>query len=283
MVIIADNSGRLANKLFLYSGFIANAIHFRYRLVIPTFQSYRRYFPLRFTKAEDNALIKYTPRIVFLCARVCYLFLFWLDAAGIVRTRWLERADKEIIDLADSRFTRRAKKNFLFVSGWLFRDNQHCALYAERLRSYFTPKSKYMTRINRLIGISRVDYDFLIGVHLRKGDYKTWNQGKYYFLDSVYADKMLQLKDFFRRQNKSVRFLMCSNEKVDANNFSNLDIFNALGHPVEDLYSLAFCDYIIGPPSTYSMWASFYGKVPLLHIIQPDQIIRLSDFRVHQG
>jgi hypothetical protein len=35
------------------------------------------------------------------------------------------------------------------------------------------------------------------------------------------------------------------------------------GSAVEDLYSLARCDYLLGPPSTFSLWASFYGNVPL--------------------
>ena len=34
------------------------------------------------------------------------------------------------------------------------------------------------------------------------------------------------------------------------------------GTEIGDLYSLAACDYIIGPPSTYTQWASFYGQVP---------------------
>jgi hypothetical protein len=49
---------------------------------------------------------------------------------------------------------------------------------------------------------------------------------------------------------------------------------------LEDMYALAGCDYIIGPPSTFSMWASFIGKVPLFHLHDREINFSLSDFKV---
>lgn len=45
------------------------------------------------------------------------------------------------------------------------------------------------------------------------------------------------------------------------------------------MYLLARCDYIIDPPSTYTMWASFYGNVPLYMITDPTQSILLDSFQ----
>jgi hypothetical protein len=61
------------------------------------------------------------------------------------------------------------------------------------------------------------------------------------------------------------------------------------GHFIEDLYALASCDYIIGPPSTFSQWASFYGNVPRYMVNYkaeqfygvPSHEPRLGDFRIH--
>ena len=36
-------------------------------------------------------------------------------------------------------------------------------------------------------------------------------------------------------------------------------------------------------PSTYSMWASFYGKVPLLNINNQSQIVKLEEFCIVDG
>lgn len=46
----------------------------------------------------------------------------------------------------------------------------------------------------------------------------------------------------------------------------------------EDLYSLSKADYIIGPPSSYSAWASLYGSVPLCFIEDSKADFSISDF-----
>jgi hypothetical protein len=44
------------------------------------------------------------------------------------------------------------------------------------------------------------------------------------------------------------------------------------------MYALASCDYIVGPPSTFSLWASFYGQVPLCFLQKPDEFLALANF-----
>ena len=45
-----------------------------------------------------------------------------------------------------------------------------------------------------------------------------------------------------------------------------------------DLYALSRCDYIIGPPSTFSQWASYYGHVPLRFLRWKGDEISMSEF-----
>ena len=89
---------------------------------------------------------------------------------------------------------------------------------------------------------------------------------------------MKALEQHFNAEGKSVSFLLCSNEPVQAENFKEFLIHDGPGDMISDLYSLAACDYVIGPPSTYSMWASFYGGKPLLHIRKEKQEMDLSSF-----
>jgi hypothetical protein len=42
--------------------------------------------------------------------------------------------------------------------------------------------------------------------------------------------------------------------------------------------AMSLCDAIIGPPSTFSQWASFMGRVPRLQIKSRDQVVREEDF-----
>jgi hypothetical protein len=75
---------------------------------------------------------------------------------------------------------------------------------------------------------------------------------------------------------RKIAYVICTNEKnisfVAGGNFT---IFNEERHFVEDLYLLSKCDYIMGPPSTFSGWASFYGNVPLYMLKEIDT--KISD------
>lgn len=53
---------------------------------------------------------------------------------------------------------------------------------------------------------------------------------------------------------------------------------NAVRSAEDDQTLMSQCDYIIGPPSTFSTWASFMGKVPLLHLYSAGQKVKLSEF-----
>jgi hypothetical protein len=78
----------------------------------------------------------------------------------------------------------------------------------------------------------------------------------------------------------NVRFLLVSNQTVNAKNYDGLDIGFGPGDPAGDLFALASCDYIIGPPSTFTMWASFFGNVPLFMINDPWVPLRLDCFAI---
>lgn len=89
-----------------------------------------------------------------------------------------------------------------------------------------------------------------------------------------------EIENDIKNSNQKVRFLLCSNEKILTKPFEkeNLDICFSTNHFLEDMYSLAACDYILGVPSSYSMWASFYGKTPLRILDKKGMKISLKDF-----
>ena len=79
---------------------------------------------------------------------------------------------------------------------------------------------------------------------------------------------------------REVGFLVCSNEPLASAFYSTANIHLGHNHLVEDLYSFARCDYLIGPPSTYTMWASYYGGVPLCLITHPGIDPALENFEL---
>ena len=104
----------------------------------------------------------------------------------------------------------------------------------------------------------------MIGVHIRRGDYKRFEGGKWFYTPEQYYEKMKELSALKMFEGKKIAYVICTNEKnISFPAEGNFTIFNERRHFVEDLYLLSKCDYIMGPPSTFSGWASFYGEVPL--------------------
>jgi len=92
---------------------------------------------------------------------------------------------------------------------------------------------------------------------------------------------MKNMSDALSQRN--IRFLCVSNEQVDKNNYQGLDVVTGPEDPVGDLFALASCDYIIGPPSTFSIFASYFGDVPLYVINEPSDLFQLDSFTVFSG
>ena len=121
---------------------------------------------------------------------------------------------------------------------------------------------------------------YTIGVHIRRGDYKEYLSGRYYFSIEKWAKYIRFMSSQITDSN--VRFLICSNEdgidKELLKMVSDTNIFSIENtNGITDLYALSKCDYIIGVPSSYSQWASFMGDVPL-YLITDEKMPYLDEF-----
>jgi hypothetical protein len=89
---------------------------------------------------------------------------------------------------------------------------------------------------------------------------------------------MLNIKKLF--PDRSVAFFISSNENIDLALFPDCTCFSLpSSNSVKDLYGLSQCDYIIGPPSTFSAWAAYHGDTYLYFIENPAAEITLSKFK----
>jgi hypothetical protein len=176
---------------------------------------------------------------------------------------------------------RVAAGQSLWVRGWLYRDRNGLAKHKPCIKEFFSPVPEIQQRIDACIQKNREGNTVLVGVHLRRRDYSKWNDGKYYYDDNAFRRLMQQMPKVL--PNRKVRFLLVSDEPIDWNNYDGLDIVKGPGDPGGDLFSLAACDYIMGPPSTFTIWASFFGNVPLYMIKDPSNPLRLDSFKVYTG
>ena len=127
-----------------------------------------------------------------------------------------------------------------------------------------------------------------LGVHIRRGDYAVWKDGIYCYDDTTYADFIRQFAALYPDETIDV-FLSTNDPGVSVEKFESLlkdqtthhiRLHQFGGNAVEDLFMLSECNYIIGPPSTYSLVAAMYRDIPLCRMdqIKADQL-SLSNFK----
>lgn len=282
MLVISAKSGQLGNRLFLFANFIAFAIENNFTVANPAFEEYADFF----VSTSKDFLSCYPPPLVSipgnkLLRRYYYNLNHFLAESGRFNTINIKR--NQPFNWSNSIITKELKSGSInFFQGWMFRDGwfvddlSNLQKHGEKIRAYFQPLKKYQLNVTNLISQIRSQTDVIVGVHIRHGDYQEHQNGKYFYLFEEYLKVMESAKALF--PNKKVTFLICSNQKQKEDYLQHLSYVYGNNHIIEDMYSLAECDYIIGPPSSYNMWASFYGKRPLYMIRDVNKTLKIEDF-----
>lgn len=152
----------------------------------------------------------------------------------------------------------------ILLDGWQFRDKVNFNNYLPEIKRYFSPIEPFRSNIFHFSQMLRSKGKLVVGLHMRRGDYRDFEKGKYFYEVADYALFLRELDKLLVGQDPV--YLICSDEKFDHELFSGLNYQIARGHLIEDMYCLANSDLIIGPPSTFSGWAKFYGNIPLFEI-----------------
>ena len=290
MVIIVGKHGQLCNRLFHASAFLANAIEHDYRVYNTRFNEYFTFFeenyrgnasktPLRVIFQNNHFLHTACRRALGLLIRMCMKYkIKRLPFVEIVEIFAMQAPS--VFDLNDPVFVEKARSKIVLVGGWFFRDTPNFEKYQDTIRAFWRPNTDIIARTERQIESYREGFDITIGVHIRRGDYVDFKDGKWFYSDAVYAQKLLSINELDVFKDKKIRFVICSNEAINSESFAALSVVFELRHFVEDLHLLSLCDYIVGVPSTFSMWASFYGQRPLLQLNHAEQIIDFDDFKI---
>jgi len=295
LFIISGRCGRLGNRIILFANFIALAEEQGHRVSNPTFHSYAQFFEAtrddiycRYPRATRKSWWDIIPGVGG-AVRGTRLFFRLARVFGV----WNERHPvfgRSIFTLRETPAQRitaldgpevQAKicgARIVFVNGWNFRAPGLVQRHAGKIRSYFRPVAGFEQASCQAVEPLRRQADVIVGIHIRHGDYRTWNGGKCFFPVSQYAAWMRELAEQF--PGGRAAFFVCSDEPRDRREFPGLRVVLGTGSAVGDLCALAMCDYILGPVSTFSMWASFYGNKPLFSIRDGAARIERSEFRV---
>ena len=266
MLIAYDTPGQFGNQLWAYSNLIATGMSCNASIVIILQSNYYDQLDNSYIKEARKQKI-YILRAQNLTARIIRKTAgYMLKKPEHILAKLL--SVKVAITGCDEEnlLIRSSQYNFYLVNSWEHRiHNDSFYKQSELLKQVLQPEPKSKDIAEERIQNIRKSNDIIVAVHIRRGDYKTFLDGKFYFEDEVYFEKMQQINNLL--QPAKVGFAIFSNEEIDTKAFKNLNVsFSADNTAIGDMWGISLCDFIIGPLSTFSMWASFWKNVPLLFL-----------------
>ena len=165
-----------------------------------------------------------------------------------------------------------------FVEGWAYRNKPLVQKYRDFYRrSLYEAKPPVDAR--SILATDRIN----IAVHIRRGDYAIWLKGKYFYPDAVYISAIEQILSLIGAKAQIAIFTddRSLNRGAFRAAFDRVIFPGSTSHA--DHYLMSHCDYIVGPPSTFSMWASYIGQTMYCHINSPSDVISQDSFGICQG
>lgn len=290
--ILVKQKGKrgLANRLWQFSYFLAFAKEHNLFLINSSFYD----FTDDFVGTKNNLFCSYP---IFSCQApkgwVNTLFL----SIGFLRrvAKWLLRRfnyfNKYLLIKSvkkstplnldiQNEYKRILQNKITFIDGWHIRCNDTLNIHKATVTNFFRPVKSHKKNIRNLLKPLKHEFDLVIGIHMRRTDYK-FVYPMLYFSFKQYAEFLNKIANYFE-ENK-IAFLLCSDDEIEKKYFSRHPCFYSTDHAIEDMFALSKCNYIFGVSSTYSLWASFYGSVPIFLINDYDFTIKEHDFFICNG
>ena len=261
MIIVYDKIGQMSNRIWSAVPSIAYSLENKEKMIFLYFGDYIALFP----HINENPLIRFYG--IKGKWSIIFKIISKLSKLGIIPPYFRDLNSKSPIKL---------------IQGWRSRhmvDSELITRHKTEICKIFNFKDDIISQVNKSLLEKRVNYDVIIGVHIRRGDYHKWINGKYYFSDELYAKWINIIENELKKQGKSACFLIASNEEIKKDSYIDVSYFILPNSSSEqDLYALSQCDFIMGPTSTYSQWAAFIGDVPIRFLLMRDEIPELNTF-----
>ena len=267
-IINAKKTGRLGNRLILSTHLLAVAIEYQASLKNIPFIDYNVYFAndlFDFLKKTDAGF----PYFLYHLNRLEYKIAKLLSWSSFLR--WRTYRDSSAPSLLIDELLKGKKIKRLYLQGYKFRASHLVSQHASLIRESLTPIKSVLEKSK----VFKKKDEKIIGVHIRQGDYKEYLGGIFFYEIECYLNWISSLS-----KNQEMKFIIFSDGIFDREIFEELDVEISKGTEIEDLFKLAQCDYIMGPPSSFSAWAAWWGNKPLLHLYTDTGEISLDQFQI---
>ncbi len=284
IIFLEHNGGRLANQIWPIISIYAFCLEKGYRFENHCFFEYAENFNI----SSGNLLIDLTfywpyrwlKRIVPQKKQIKFRDFFRKIYARYVR--WMRKKYSNLIDDApDAEIPQthylpptscndplmldyeHNEKGILYLCGPAFRNRVGLEKYRSEIKNYIRPEKNIEKKVIKFMTSVREKFNLVVGVHIRQTDYLKYRNGELFFRQ----DKVREILDSFlmaRGLDKNrTAFIICSDGPIEMERFKGLNIFSGPGNMIEDLFTLASTDFLIGSDSTFGAFASYYGNIPM--------------------
>ena len=206
-----------------------------------------------------------------------YLFAKYGAKLGLIPT---VHFDQENADYSREEQMMLDRK-MIVVTGWYARWYDLFERYKPEIRDLFAFNQEVLASSRLKIGEGSA---VRVGVHVRRGDYKTFKDGRFYYDDAQYVGVLKQFKALM--STTKLIFFVCGNDPELNRDYFRRELEDEMckvefpdGNPAEDMCLLSLCDWLIGAPSTFSLVAAMYREVPLYWIEDPNVPLKKENFK----
>ena len=281
IIILADIYGNIGNQLYLscflikwYEEFNISSFNFGFIRNQHYFENTKKDFLLRYPISKSFYNKNLQLQLVACINRISLRLLRFKLIKGFQSIDLLEiKSETDFISLEN----KIQQNQLTFLRGFIH--NQPYSIFRDHLakiRSFFKITKNFQPEVvepfNRL-----KNCDLIIGVAIRHGDYKIWQNGKYFLPTRTYQEWMKKIEELF--VSSKIGFFIASDEEQDVTIFQKHTFFFRAGHPLSNLYSLSKCNFLISVQSSFAGWAHFIGEVPYLVIDKNVRKLSINDFK----
>jgi hypothetical protein len=276
MILLHQKYGQMANRIILISHFAATSLDTGVRVKIYNFNEYKDLFDLSYLNKLDKISIGKIPWINKIIISLIYRFLKKYKKIAFINLHEINEDHNVEFDIYDFVINNRGK--LIIPEGWGFRNHEGIKRHANKIRAIFSPNETTLKMISQY---KQKKSDILIAMHLRRGDYKEYLNGKYYYSFDEYLSLLKHIENLFTDFNHKI--IIFSNEKTPSEIGLRKNVVIGPGQAINDFFLMSQCNYIIGPPSTFSLVASFLGQNKFYHVIDINKKPVISDFKLTES
>ena len=231
--------------------------------------------------------------------KICHTSLtgfgWYLLAKYLAALRLLPTASFKYDDCDREALERKMLRHrHIVVSGWHARWYDLFLKYRDEITDLFTLDSQYTDSVKaKMQEVEQGSTGSIVrlGVHIRRGDYRIFHDGKYLYDDEVYQRHIRRF--MMLHPGKAIHVYIATNDpEVKESSYQEqcrgAHVHCLGGSSPEDLFMLSECDYLIGPPSTFSLVAAMYHDLPLYRMdvrdaseMTPDKFLKFDYWFSH--